>query len=202
MVIVIPNYVFFFFLVYFERESARIRAQGRGRERGERIPSRLRVVSTEPDTGLDLTNREIMTPAETQSQVLNRLSHAAPPHPPHPFLSRFLQNYILQPLKVPCPSLLAKDSEHRDASLSNTHPSKQECVLPNIANHQSFFGKNYSPSVVMSLSEPLPVSFRVQSRNGTRGPAGALRCGLSASLFRDLPPGSLPNYPAVLSFTS
>ena len=35
---------------------------GRGRERGrERIPSRLLTVSAEPDAGLQLTNREIMT---------------------------------------------------------------------------------------------------------------------------------------------
>ena len=39
---------------------------GRDRERGrerwrERIPSRLQVVGTEPDLGLDATNYEIMT---------------------------------------------------------------------------------------------------------------------------------------------
>ena len=35
---------------------------GRDTERGrERIPSRLHAVSTEPDAGLELTNREIMT---------------------------------------------------------------------------------------------------------------------------------------------
>ena len=39
-----------------------MREQGRGRERGkERIPSRLHAVSAEPNTGLDLTNHEIMT---------------------------------------------------------------------------------------------------------------------------------------------
>ena len=41
-----------------ERESKQRR--GRERER-ERIPSRLCTVSTESDTELDLTNREIMT---------------------------------------------------------------------------------------------------------------------------------------------
>ena len=35
---------------------------GGGAERGkERIPSRLPAVSTEPDSGLDLTNHEITT---------------------------------------------------------------------------------------------------------------------------------------------
>ena len=35
---------------------------GRDRERGrERIPSRLLTFSAEPDSGLDPTNREIMT---------------------------------------------------------------------------------------------------------------------------------------------
>ena len=44
----------------FERE--RELEQGRGRERGgERIQGGLRAVSTEPDVGLELRNREIMT---------------------------------------------------------------------------------------------------------------------------------------------
>ena len=52
--------------IYFERERERERecmcVQGRGRDRGkERIPSRLHTVSTEPNVGLDLMNREIMT---------------------------------------------------------------------------------------------------------------------------------------------
>ena len=35
---------------------------GAGRERGrERVPSRLHAVSTEPDTGFQPTNREIVT---------------------------------------------------------------------------------------------------------------------------------------------
>ena len=37
-----------------ERESV-------SRGRAERIPSRLRAISTEPDAGLDPTDREIMT---------------------------------------------------------------------------------------------------------------------------------------------
>ena len=44
--------------IYLERQSE----QRRGREReGERIPSRLPTASVEPDSGLELTNREIMT---------------------------------------------------------------------------------------------------------------------------------------------
>ena len=42
----------------FERERERECRLGRGRER---IPNRLRTVSTEPDTGLDPANHEIMT---------------------------------------------------------------------------------------------------------------------------------------------
>ena len=34
--------------------------QRRGREREERIPGRLCTISTEPDSGLDLTNRDIV----------------------------------------------------------------------------------------------------------------------------------------------
>ena len=54
--------------MYFERE----REQARGIERGrERIPSRLGAVSTEPDVGLEPTNREIVALPETKSQTFN-----------------------------------------------------------------------------------------------------------------------------------
>ena len=54
----------------------RVPGWGRERERErERIPSRLCVVSAEPDAGLSLMNREIMTRAEIESRTLNRLSH-------------------------------------------------------------------------------------------------------------------------------
>ena len=43
-----------------ERQRDRERERKRERER-ERIPSRLCTVSAEPDAGLNLTNREIMT---------------------------------------------------------------------------------------------------------------------------------------------
>ena len=50
--------------IYFETEreigGGAERERGRGRER-KRIPSRLHTVSTEPDAGLEFTNREIMT---------------------------------------------------------------------------------------------------------------------------------------------
>ena len=50
---------FFFFtkFIYFERERESREGQ-RGRER---IPSRLHTVSEEPDVGLEVMNREIMT---------------------------------------------------------------------------------------------------------------------------------------------
>ena len=55
-----------FILKEREREGASEPAceQGRGREKGrgrERIPSRLCIVSAEPDAGLELTNCEIVT---------------------------------------------------------------------------------------------------------------------------------------------
>ena len=54
-----------------ERDRERERKQGRGRERGrQRISSMLCNVSTEPDAGLKLRNREVMTRAETKSQTL------------------------------------------------------------------------------------------------------------------------------------
>ena len=42
------------------RETKRVREEQRQRER-ERILSKLRTVSTEPDAGLNDTNREIIT---------------------------------------------------------------------------------------------------------------------------------------------
>ena len=51
-----------FIYVEREREHTCVLAHnwGRGKE-GEKIPSRLRAVSTEPDSGLRLTNQDIMT---------------------------------------------------------------------------------------------------------------------------------------------
>ena len=50
---------------------------GVGAEReGER---EYHAVGTEPDAGLDLTNREIVTRAEIKSGTLNRLSHPGAP---------------------------------------------------------------------------------------------------------------------------
>ena len=66
MALVIP--IHFLKFIYFERERERQHEhkwrRGRERERErerERIPSRLQIVSTEPDLGLKLTDHEIMT---------------------------------------------------------------------------------------------------------------------------------------------
>ena len=69
---------FFFFLSLFILRGKQ-HEQRRGRERRERISSRLHAVSTEPDVGLDLRNHEIMTWAEIQSEALNQLSHPGAP---------------------------------------------------------------------------------------------------------------------------
>ena len=55
----------------------------------ERIPSRLRTVSAEPDVRLELRNPEIMTWAKTNSQILNWLSH-----PGTPFYSFLTQSHL------------------------------------------------------------------------------------------------------------
>ena len=52
--------MFLSLFIYFERESVRAGRTERGKER-EKIPSRLPVVSTEPDAGLKLMKCEIMT---------------------------------------------------------------------------------------------------------------------------------------------
>ena len=49
------------------------------REESQRIPCRLCTVSTEPNSGLKLINREIMTRAEVKSWVLNGLRHPGAP---------------------------------------------------------------------------------------------------------------------------
>ena len=70
--------LFFFevLLIYFEREKAC--EQGRGRERGrERIPSRIHVVSAEPDVGLNVMSHELKS-----SQMHNQLSHPSAPSLP------------------------------------------------------------------------------------------------------------------------
>ena len=50
-----------------------------GGERRERIPSRLRAISVEPDVGFRLRNPEIMTWAEIKSQTPKGLSHPGAP---------------------------------------------------------------------------------------------------------------------------
>ena len=61
-------------LIYFEKERERENRGGAGRE-GERIPSRLCAVSTEPDARLKPTDREIVIWAKIKSQMLNQPSH-------------------------------------------------------------------------------------------------------------------------------
>ena len=65
------------FKVYvFIFERGRASGGGAGKE-GERIPSRLRAASADPDVGLELTDCEIMTWAK--SQTLSGLSHPGAP---------------------------------------------------------------------------------------------------------------------------
>ena len=54
-------------------------SKGGAEREGERIPSRLRIASAEPNVGLKLMNHEIMTQTEIKSQTLNLLSHPGTP---------------------------------------------------------------------------------------------------------------------------
>ena len=59
--LILGNYIlknFFFNLLIFERQS--VSEGGAGRE-GSRAGSRLQAVSTEPDAGLELMDRKIIT---------------------------------------------------------------------------------------------------------------------------------------------
>ena len=62
-------YVFISFMV----------GEGQREREGDKILSRLHTVSAEPDSGLEPTNREILTRAEIKSRTLNRLSHPGAP---------------------------------------------------------------------------------------------------------------------------
>ena len=58
-------------LMYSFREKACKQGRPERERERERIPSRLPAVSAEPDSGLELTDREIMTWAEIKSLPLN-----------------------------------------------------------------------------------------------------------------------------------
>ena len=63
-----------------ERERAHMSRGGAERKRErERAPSKRHAVNAEPDEGLELTNREIMTYNKIESQTLNQLSHPVAP---------------------------------------------------------------------------------------------------------------------------
>ena len=61
-----------------EKEGVFVHVSGVGAG-GERIPSRLCTVSTEPNVGLGLMNYGILTRAEIKSGTLNLLSHPGVP---------------------------------------------------------------------------------------------------------------------------
>ena len=78
--------IFFSIYLFFERHRETEHKLGRGRERrSHRIRSRLQAVSTEPDVGLELTNREIMTWAK-----VGRLT-TEPPRCPKPSILEILK---------------------------------------------------------------------------------------------------------------
>ena len=64
--------------MYFERERQSTQA-GEKQGQKERIPSRFRTVSAEPDMGLELTNHEIMNRELSRRQMPNGLSHPGAP---------------------------------------------------------------------------------------------------------------------------
>ena len=77
-------FIFSLFIYFWEEErvteSEREKESwGRVEREGERTPSGLYTVSTEPYTGLELANCEIMTWAETKSWTFNRLSYPGAP---------------------------------------------------------------------------------------------------------------------------
>ena len=76
--------LFFAHLLFILRDREGTREKegdgGRGREE-EGIPRRPRTVSPEPNAGLEPTPREIMTRAESNRRMLDRLNHPGTPNP-------------------------------------------------------------------------------------------------------------------------
>ena len=91
------------------REHARTQeGEGQGEERENQ--SRLCIVSAKPHVGLELTNHEIMTWAETKSLMLNQLSH---PGSLYIFFSFYIYCFIaLQLEKQKCSHVLKKVTLH------------------------------------------------------------------------------------------
>ena len=56
-----------FTYLFWKRETEHAHKAQREREREDRIPSSLRANSTEPNVGIELTNREIMNQPEIKS---------------------------------------------------------------------------------------------------------------------------------------
>ena len=81
-----------FKFIYFERQRESTSRAGAERRR-ERIPSRLRTISAEPDVQLEFTNCEIMTRAEVKSRRLNQLRH--PGAPPEMFFNIIISTLIV-----------------------------------------------------------------------------------------------------------
>ena len=67
-------YCYFFLSLFIYLESGWVSWEVAEKER-ERIPSMLHTASMEPDVGLKLTNREIITWAKVKSQTFNQMSH-------------------------------------------------------------------------------------------------------------------------------
>ena len=79
---VLPTVLTFFkkFIYLFWEKERESRGREREREReGERIPTRLCIVSSEPHVGLKPMNHEIMSWGETESWMLKQLSHPDTP---------------------------------------------------------------------------------------------------------------------------
>ena len=74
---------------------------GEGQRGGrERIPSRLRAVSTEPKVGLDPANHEVMTWAEIKSQVVNWMSCPGAPKSYLFYLKTFIYIILYDPYSI------------------------------------------------------------------------------------------------------
>ena len=109
--------IYTLFKVYYFETEREHKWGGEERE-GETIPSRLRTVSVDPATGLELISHEVMTWTEVKRWTLNQLSHSsAPKHLlrirlvvyshltfTYPLRGKCMDNRIWHPLKPLNPS--------------------------------------------------------------------------------------------------
>ena len=157
----------FFFIYLFLREREGRGEQGEGQREGQRIPSRFRTVSTEPNMGLDPTNCEIVTRA-SQTQPTE-----PPRWPPKVHISKFAASQEMGKTGPPG-AVLTPEGAHVP-SLAGW--ASVRAVSP--ANYRELWGSHTRRQVLAGGTLPDPRSLSPQGRSGEPPfGAGGVQSGL------------------------